>query len=76
MRPFSLFHQFPLFVLQNDQLIQEFKAVHNTYNSLKKNLKSVQEMQKDIKGMEEEREQISEKLSTIKRKVRQFLLNA
>ncbi len=50
-------------------MIDEFKSVHNTYENLKKNIGSVHEIQKDVKSMEEEKEQIAQKLTNIKRRV-------
>ena len=50
-------------------MIDEFKTIHNTYENLKRSISSVHEIQKDVKSMEEEKEQISHKLNNIKRRV-------
>ena len=42
---------------------------HTTREGLKKSSRSVQEIQRDIKTMEDEKEQVSQKLSNVKRKV-------
>lgn len=43
--------------------------VHSNYEALKKNSSSVQEVQKDVKTMELEKEQINNKLDNVKRRV-------
>ena len=50
-------------------MIDEFKTIHNSYENLKKSISSVHEIQRDVKSMEEEREQITHKLNNIKRRV-------
>lgn len=54
---------------QYEKLIENFKAVHSSYMRLRQNLDSVQDLQKDVKAMEEEKNQIQEKLVNVKRKV-------
>lgn len=39
------------------------------HESLKRTFGSVQDVQKDVKAMEEEKEQVTQKLSNLKRKV-------
>lgn len=46
-----------------------FKAAHTQRESLKKSSLTVTEIQKDIKQMEQEKEQIAGKLSNVKRQV-------
>lgn len=50
------------------RLIEEFKRVHSSYESQRKSLDSVVELQRDIKSMEIEREQIKNKLEVLQRK--------
>lgn len=50
-------------------MIDEFKTIHNSYENLKRSISSVQEVVRDVKAMEEEREQITTKINNMKRKV-------
>ena len=50
-------------------MIDEFKTIHNSFENLKKSINSVHEIQRDVKVMEEEREQITHKLNNIRRRV-------
>jgi len=49
--------------------MEEFKVAHTTKENYIKTIGSVQEIQKDIKLMEDEKEQLLQTLSNIKRKV-------
>lgn len=49
--------------------MESFKQVHSTNENLVKSVKSVQELSKDIRSMESEKDQLNVKLSTVKRKV-------
>lgn len=51
-----------------EELIENFKLAHSNYELLKKNSSSVQEVQKDVKSMEIEKEQINNKLDNLKRR--------
>jgi uncharacterized protein Yka (UPF0111/DUF47 family) len=50
-------------------MIEKFKQVHLTYETLKQNADSVQEIHRDVKAMEIEKDQIDEKLSNLQRRV-------
>lgn len=50
-------------------MIEDFKAAHTIHENYTKTIGSVQEIQKDIKLMEAEKEQLLQTLSSIKRKV-------
>lgn len=54
---------------QYERSIEEFKVAHANAEMAKKSISSVQEIQKDIKSMEEEKEQVLRKLEQIKRRV-------
>lgn len=54
--------------IRYEELIESFKLVHSNYELLKKNSSSVQEVQKDVKSMEIEKEQINNKLDNLKRR--------
>ena len=49
--------------------MESFKQIHCASENLKKNVKSVQELTKDIRSMESEKEQLLVKLSDVRRKV-------
>jgi len=51
------------------RLIEEFKKAHSSYEKQKKSLDSLIELQKDIKTMEFEKDQIRSKLETARRRV-------
>lgn len=55
--------------LKYDKLMESFKQIHSSNENLKKNVKSVQELTKDIRSMESEKEQLLVKLSDVKRRV-------
>lgn len=54
---------------QYSRLIEEFKKVHSNYEKQKKSLDSLIELQKDIKTMEMEKDQVRNKLESIRRRV-------
>lgn len=51
------------------RLIDEFKKAHSSYERQKKSLDSLIELQKDIKTMEFEKDQIRNKLESVRRRV-------
>ena len=51
------------------RVIEEFKKTHSNYEKQKKSLDSLIELQKDIKTMEFEKEQICNKLETVRRRM-------
>ncbi|UXI16478.1 Suppressor of cytokine signaling 5 [Sarcoptes scabiei] len=50
-------------------LIEEFKKIHSTYEMQKKSVDSIIELQRDIKSMELEKDQIRGKLEIVKRRI-------
>ncbi|CAG2178538.1 unnamed protein product, partial [Oppiella nova] len=62
-------HDVLIIYQQYQRMIDEFKTIHGSYESLKKSIASVHEVQKDVKAMEDEREQIAQKTQNIKRRV-------
>ena len=49
--------------------MEQFKSVHTSRESLRRSAASAHEIQKDIRMMEEEKEQMLQKLAIAKRKV-------
>lgn len=54
---------------QYQSLMEQFKSVHTSRESLRRSAASVREIQKDIRMMEEEKEQVLQKVAVAKRKV-------
>lgn len=52
-----------------EAMIDTFKQVHTKRETLKKTTSTVKEIQKDVSSMEAEKENITSKLSNVKRKV-------
>lgn len=58
-----------MFVLQYEQLIEEFKACHRELTALKARGQSAQELRTDIDAMENEKQIVTKKIERASRKV-------